>query len=217
MNRKYYYSNGGDRVGPVTLEELESLPELRPDTLLWYHGLSEWVRADGLPELSGIFGEVSPPVSFASSSFPPQVPCLDGSKFEKLLQLFSIRGRLRRRDYLIGYMMVLLAYFVGGMALLLEYVGFGMITILLCFCLSLVLGAKRCRDFGISGCCRLLSIILTLVIALFITPAESGSYEYGHQFGRACMGVEFLVGFILLFIEGNRGSNRYGLDPRELK
>jgi hypothetical protein len=52
--RKYYYSNGVNRVGPVSLLELRSLPEVTAGTLVWYEGLPSWVRADSLPELSGV-------------------------------------------------------------------------------------------------------------------------------------------------------------------
>jgi tetratricopeptide (TPR) repeat protein len=52
--RKYYYSVGKDRVGPVSLSELKSLTGLTSGTLVWYEGLPSWVRADALPELNGI-------------------------------------------------------------------------------------------------------------------------------------------------------------------
>jgi TM2 domain-containing membrane protein YozV len=61
--RKYYYSNGVNRVGPVSLGELRSLLDLRPDTLVWYEGLPGWVRAAEVSELSDVFAPVPPPVS----------------------------------------------------------------------------------------------------------------------------------------------------------
>jgi hypothetical protein len=54
MNEYYYYS-GSDRVGPVTLSDLVSLPELEADTLVWHEDLSEWTHAVELPELSALF------------------------------------------------------------------------------------------------------------------------------------------------------------------
>jgi hypothetical protein len=58
--RKYYYSNGVDRKGPVSLAELITSGELRPETLVWYEGLPSWVRADALPELCDVVSIPSP-------------------------------------------------------------------------------------------------------------------------------------------------------------
>lgn len=49
--RKYYYSNGVDRKGPVTLSELKSLTEVTLETLVWYEGLPTWIRVGDLPDL----------------------------------------------------------------------------------------------------------------------------------------------------------------------
>jgi hypothetical protein len=59
--KKYYYSNGQDRVGTLTLSELKSLGDLRPETLVWHAGLPSWTRADELPELSEFFVSSEPP------------------------------------------------------------------------------------------------------------------------------------------------------------
>jgi tetratricopeptide (TPR) repeat protein len=57
---EYYYLRGSDRVGPVSLSELKSLDGLGYDTLVQPGGLSRWVRAAGLPELSEYFA-LNPP------------------------------------------------------------------------------------------------------------------------------------------------------------
>lgn len=69
--RKYYYSVGIGRKGPLTLEELKSSGELTPATLVWYEGLPSWVRADALPELSGMFAPS--PVTYVGGSAAPIV------------------------------------------------------------------------------------------------------------------------------------------------
>jgi hypothetical protein len=67
--RKYYYSSDGvDRVGPVTLAELESSGDLTSETLIWYVGLPSWVRAVELPELSELFITIPPPIVTGSKS-----------------------------------------------------------------------------------------------------------------------------------------------------
>jgi hypothetical protein len=58
--KQYYYTNGTDRFGPMSLEELKT-KEITADTLVWYDGLSEWVKAGSVPELAGLFGINEPP------------------------------------------------------------------------------------------------------------------------------------------------------------
>ena len=48
--QKYFFANGNEQRGPYSLEELASFG-LRPDTLVWHEGMSEWRRADLVPEL----------------------------------------------------------------------------------------------------------------------------------------------------------------------
>ncbi|MBC8106448.1 MAG: DUF4339 domain-containing protein [Anaerolineae bacterium] len=48
--QKYFFANGNEQRGPYSLEELASFG-LRPDTLVWHEGLTEWQRADAVPEL----------------------------------------------------------------------------------------------------------------------------------------------------------------------
>jgi hypothetical protein len=60
---KYYYSNGRDQKGPVTLSELRLLAGLTRATLVWHAGLVSWTRAGDIPELSDAFASVASPVS----------------------------------------------------------------------------------------------------------------------------------------------------------
>lgn len=64
----YYYSNGVDKFGPYTLENIRSM-NLMPNTLVWHDGLENWVTAASLPELRGFIHTMAtpPPV-------PPQAP-----------------------------------------------------------------------------------------------------------------------------------------------
>src|SRR3954466_7633735 len=48
--QKYFFANGSEQRGPYSLEELASFG-LRPDTLVWHEGMSQWQRADSVPEL----------------------------------------------------------------------------------------------------------------------------------------------------------------------
>ena len=57
--KKYFYSNGQDKEGPVTLEELKQ-KDITPQTLIWFEGLNDWKEAESVDELKEIF-ELSPP------------------------------------------------------------------------------------------------------------------------------------------------------------
>lgn len=48
---QYYTSDGSNRQGPFELEQLASAG-LQPHTLVWREGMSEWQRADAMPELA---------------------------------------------------------------------------------------------------------------------------------------------------------------------
>jgi len=47
---KYYFASGTEQRGPYVLSEILALG-LRPDTLVWREGMSDWQRLDSVPEL----------------------------------------------------------------------------------------------------------------------------------------------------------------------
>lgn len=48
---KYYYSDGKEKFGPVSLEELIE-KDLQPDSLIWHAGLDKWRLAKNFTELN---------------------------------------------------------------------------------------------------------------------------------------------------------------------
>jgi hypothetical protein len=84
--KKYYYSNGVDRKGPVTLEELKLVGDLRHDTLVWYEGLTGWVRAGELEEL----------IDISFSTVPPPPPPLVGGKAGFVMSSWSANPRVKQ-------------------------------------------------------------------------------------------------------------------------
>lgn len=49
--RQYYYSDGKEKVGPCSLEELKK-KQLAPDTLIWHEGLENWTQLKLLTDLT---------------------------------------------------------------------------------------------------------------------------------------------------------------------
>ena len=48
--KNIYYSNGENQFGPFNLKELES-KQIKVDTLIWFDGMEDWVRADQVQEV----------------------------------------------------------------------------------------------------------------------------------------------------------------------
>lgn len=60
MMKKYFYNDGVQNVGPISLEELKT-KKLFKDTLIWAEGWDNWNKASTVIELSEIFKELTPP------------------------------------------------------------------------------------------------------------------------------------------------------------
>ena len=60
--KKYYYSDGTNKFGPFTIDELKD-KNITKDTLVWFQGLSEWLPAHNFSELNSIFVPSPPPVA----------------------------------------------------------------------------------------------------------------------------------------------------------
>lgn len=86
METSWFYFDNGQRLGPVTLEELvrtlSAIPEPR-SLLVWREGLAEWQEAGSLPELAG---RLPPPAtSAAPGSRPTQaIPFEDAEELARL-------------------------------------------------------------------------------------------------------------------------------------
>jgi hypothetical protein len=65
---EFYYAEGNQQKGPVTVDELRSL-RLPPDTLVWREGMSQWTRADGVPELTSLFAAPAAPAYEAAPGY----------------------------------------------------------------------------------------------------------------------------------------------------
>jgi hypothetical protein len=64
---QYYYTDGKERYGPFTLEQLKE-KNIGGDTLVWKEGMADWQPANSLPD----FQTISPPVSTLQP--PPAMP-----------------------------------------------------------------------------------------------------------------------------------------------
>lgn len=67
--KQFYYTDGANKFGPMTIEDLK-LKGIKPETLVWYEGLDNWVAASQLVELKSLFGDsIPPPMSAPTQNF----------------------------------------------------------------------------------------------------------------------------------------------------
>lgn len=64
---QYYYTDGKERFGPFSIEELKDKP-ITPQTLVWKEGLPDWVPANTLADLNTFFLESPEELSTVSKS-----------------------------------------------------------------------------------------------------------------------------------------------------
>lgn len=57
--QKYFYMEGGQKLGPFTLDELKKR-NLKRETLVWCHPMPDWKPAGELPELEEMFSMIPP-------------------------------------------------------------------------------------------------------------------------------------------------------------
>lgn len=68
--KKYFYSDGVNRHGPYTLDELRS-KNITRQTKVWFQGLNDWRPAGTIPELSSLFDFKPPPIPDPAVHFKP--------------------------------------------------------------------------------------------------------------------------------------------------
>ena len=61
----YHIAVNGQATGPFDLNILKQMAvagQFVPDNLVWKAGMTEWVKADSVEELKGLFANVMPPI-----------------------------------------------------------------------------------------------------------------------------------------------------------
>lgn len=71
MNQQYYMVIEGKSTGPFTLDQITLHPDLTPETLVWKPGMTSWIPAKRLPELSPAFAGRGPIPPHSSSTGNP--------------------------------------------------------------------------------------------------------------------------------------------------
>lgn len=67
-NKKFYYSDGQEKHGPYTIDELKD-HNIYENTLVWRQGMDDWKEARLVPDLDDIFDFGPPPMKKAYTDF----------------------------------------------------------------------------------------------------------------------------------------------------
>jgi hypothetical protein len=65
--KKYFYTDGTNKFGPFTFEELKG-KNISRETLVWFQDLNDWKPAGEVPELSELFIHTPPPLKKGSTN-----------------------------------------------------------------------------------------------------------------------------------------------------
>jgi TM2 domain-containing membrane protein YozV len=101
----FYVGDGNQQRGPYTIDQLRGLG-IRPDTLVWREGMSQWQPASTVAELRSILGSTTPgvppipPSQMGYASAPGHRP---GSKRVLAGVMAIIFGSLGIHKFIMGY------------------------------------------------------------------------------------------------------------------
>ena len=59
--KKYFYSDGKEKHGPLNLDELKQ-EDISKETLIWFEGLEDWMPAGDLEEMTHYLELKPPPI-----------------------------------------------------------------------------------------------------------------------------------------------------------
>jgi uncharacterized membrane protein YhaH (DUF805 family) len=188
--KKYFYSDGKEKHGPLSLDELKQ-ENIANETLIWFEGLNDWTPAGKLEEMKPILELKPPPISTINKEPERQIEGSTenestenhGSSTVRAKQgmfssPFSFDGRIRRTEYGISFIIVVIvntflnAIFASGEV---PIIGLAYIPTLWFLWAQ---GAKRCHDVGNNGWWQ---IIPFYVFWLLFQDGQPGINEYGQN------------------------------------
>jgi uncharacterized membrane protein YhaH (DUF805 family) len=190
--KKYFYSNGQDKEGPVTLEELKQ-KDIKPKTLIWYEGLDDWKEAGDVDELREVFelspppieSETNPTIDIETSEQVSDNETTSETIYAKQYAVkrmfsnpFSFKGRIRRSEYCISFIIAasiptILKEFEPESQLAVVY-----LLIIPMYWFLFAQGTKRCHDLDKSGVWQ---IVPFYALWLMFAEAKSEINQYGRN------------------------------------
>ena len=111
--KKYFYTNGVDKIGPFTIEELKG-QNLSKETKMWFYGLDNWTSLSEIEELNSVTNSIPPPLNIRDkkdkdnskskeNDFPEKVRVKKKSNKRNFVKIFFITIAILAIILLIGY------------------------------------------------------------------------------------------------------------------
>lgn len=235
--RKYFYTENGNRFGPITYDQLKNV-SIRPDTLVWFHGLDDWTPARELEEMKPILELLPPPLeelnttdlthdignieSGLSHNFRVEEDNADSdfNVSKKNNDLDEITEELLEdgetstpQDKLSLGLSIYQAFSNKSYPMFKEPLSFngriGRIEYAITFALYIILLVTISAMSEISGSLQFLNAVNAWFL---IAQGAKRCHDIGHSGW-----IQVIPGapLIILFIPGQIGINKYGLNPRD--
>ena len=106
----FFYSDGQSQFGPFSKEELQS-KGITAETLVWYEGLTEWIKAGEADELEELFPKAPTPPPLPKTVTPPPIPkeyTISAQK-QNLVDLESEKESLKRTSIIVSIILICVA------------------------------------------------------------------------------------------------------------
>lgn len=112
--KQYYLVINGEKSGPFTIDQLAT-QQLTPETPVWTEGMSDWMPAQQVAELSSLFAPQTPGPEMAQPTVPPQAPAYNAAPSYGNPQPQTPNGQVMPPNYLVWSILVtLLCCLPGG-------------------------------------------------------------------------------------------------------
>lgn len=166
--KKYFYSDGKEKFGPFSFEELK-VENITEDTLIWFEGLEDWKPAKDIGEFEEIFKLIPPPIiperlngkdtdaHYEAQSGDVEVANNNANaQYYKRQGMFSnpfsFDGRIRRTEYGISFIIwVILVTTINVLTEDNYELAWLFLAYIPLYWFVWAQGAKRCHDMGRSG------------------------------------------------------------------
>jgi uncharacterized membrane protein YhaH (DUF805 family) len=195
--KKYFYSNDNKKNGPYSFEELKN-ENIKKETLIWFEGLDDWTKAENVLEIKEIL-ELSPPQIIPSELNTNNESESNHSKIEEEetdrqnIQLSNNpKPNMFREIFLFKGRIRRMEY---GLSLIIYFIYYFIVALIT------------------------VTVNATQLMLLFLLPGLIFFWAQGakrcHDLGNSgWFQLIPLYGFWMLFQDGKKGNNKYGINPK---
>lgn len=187
--KKYFYSDGKDKHGPFSLNELNQ-EDINKDTLIWFEGLDNWSPAGEFDEIKAVLELKPPPLPIEKYK---EVQNIEDKRLDNPGNLgdqnksfkkdmfsnpFSFNGRIRRTEYGLSIIIYMIIAFIVNIIIEsgeLPIIALSYIPLLWFLWAQ---NAKRCHDLGNSGWWQLIPFYF---FWLLFEDGQAGPNQYGNN------------------------------------